>query len=233
MFNMPVLEKNINEIVLTRIKEWFKKTKIKKAIINISGGADSTYVAYALVKALGKKKVYGILQPNGKQKDINYAKEVVSNLGIDYEIVNIKPIFDKYMRTLMSKNEDLYINLAPRIRMTVAYARANEMKGAVIGTGNASERYIGFFTKFGDGASDFNPISDICKTDLIQAGIDMSIPEKFMKKIPADGLTGKTDEEKYGFSYQVLDTYIKTGICNNNRIKNKIDKMNFNAQHKL
>lgn len=250
MYITQVLTENINEIVLTRIKNWFKKNKIKTAIINISGGADSTYVAYALVKALGKENVIGLLQPNGDQKDISDSWKVIENLSIKHFVFDISEAFDTlvnsfkgFTSTLTADDykkfkgdynfENAVVNLAPRLRMANAYMVANAVNGVVVGTGNASERYIGFFTKFGDGASDFNPISDICKTDLIQAGIDMGIPEKLMKKVPADGLTGKTDEEKYGFTYHVLDSYIKTGKCDNNRIKNKIDKMNFNAQHKL
>lgn len=250
MYTTQVLTENINEIVLTRIKNWFEKNKIKTAIINISGGADSTYVAYALVKALGKENVIGLLQPNGEQKDISDALEVVKNLQIKYHIFNISEAYDTIVTSFKGFTAELTvedynnlkgeydfenatINLAPRLRMANAFMIANATNGVVIGTGNASERFVGYFTKFGDGACDFNPISDICKTDLIQAGIDMGIPENLIKKIPADGLTGKTDEEKYGFSYQVLDKYIKTGECDDINIKNKIDMMHLKAQHKL
>lgn len=221
-----------NEKVIQNIKEWFKQSGSKTAVINISGGADSTYVAWCLVKALGKENVYGILQPNGAQKDINDALKVVTELGISYTVLNIGDIYDKFKVLLSSNNPD-YINIAPRIRMTVAYAIANGRNARVIGTGNASERYVGYFTKWGDGACDYNPIKDILKTDLIQMGLELGIPKELICKTPSDGLTGKTDEEKYGFSYKVLDEYIKTGVCEDYKIKEKIDKMHKNSRHKF
>lgn len=239
-----------NEHVINNIKDWFNKNNMKTAVINISGGADSTYVAYLLTNALGKENVIGLLQPNGEQKDISDALEVVKNLQIKYHILNISEAFDTlvtkfkdFTSTLTTDDydnlkgdynfENAVINLAPRLRMANAYMIANAVNGAVIGTGNASERYVGYFTKWGDGACDFNPIKDICKTDLIKMGLELGIPEHLIKKIPADGLTDKTDEEKYGFSYKVLDEYIKTGVCEDYKIKEKIDRMHKNSRHKF
>ena len=239
-----------NEHIINNIKDWFNKNNMKTAVINISGGADSTYVAYALVKALGKENVIGLLQPNGEQKDISDALEVVKNLQIKYHILNISEAYDTLVTSfkdftaeLTSEDydnlkgeydfENAVINLAPRLRMANAYMIANTVNGAVIGTGNASERYVGYFTKWGDGACDYNPIKDILKTDLIKMGLELGIPEHLIKKIPADGLTDKTDEEKYGFSYKVLDEYIKTGVCEDYKIKEKIDRMHKNSRHKF
>lgn len=239
-----------NENVINNIKEWFNKNNVKTAVINISGGADSTYVAYALVKALGKENVIGLLQPNGEQKDISDALEVVKNLQIKYHILNISEAYDTLVTSfkdftaeLTSEDydnlkgeydfENATINLAPRLRMANAYMIANAVNGVVVGTGNASERYVGYFTKWGDGACDYNPIKYLLKTDLINAGLALGIPEHLIKKTPADGLSDKTDEEKYGFSYKVLDEYIKTGICEDWKIKEKIDKMHKNSRHKF
>ena len=231
-----------NEQVIDNIKEWFKQSGSKTAVINISGGADSTYVAWCLVKALGKENVIGILQPNGEQKDISDSIKVVEALGIDYINININDQYNSMLKNLyeFDKNfkldinfENARINIAPRIRMANAYMIANAVNGIVVGTGNASERYVGYFTKWGDGACDFNPIKDILKTDLIQMGLELGIPEHLIKKTPADGLTDKTDEEKYGFTYKALDDYIKTGVCEDYKIKEKIDKMHKNSRHKF
>lgn len=230
-----------NEQIIQSITDWFTKNKINKAIINISGGADSTYVAWVLVKALGKENVIGLLQPNGEQKDISDAKQVVDILNINYTVINIKNQYDNTIKNVADKlafttESGVYnakINVAPRLRMINAYLTANAVCGAVVGTGNASERYIGFFTKWGDGACDFNPIKNICKTDLIQLGLELGIPKNLICKIPADGLTGFTDEQKYGFTYKILDEYIKTGKCDNLEIKEKIDRMHKNSRHKF
>lgn len=239
-----------NEQVINNIKDWFNKNNMKTAVINISGGADSTYVAYALVKALGKENVIGLLQPNGEQKDISDSWKVIENLNIKHFVFDISEAFDtlvtsfkNFTSTLTVEDyekfkgkydfENAVINLAPRLRMANAYMIANAVNGAVIGTGNASERYVGYFTKWGDGACDYNPIKDILKTDLIQMGLELGIPEHLIKKVPADGLTDKTDEEKYGFSYKVLDDYIRTGVCEDYKIKEKIDRMHKNSRHKF
>ena len=239
-----------NEQVINNIKDWFNKNNIKTAVVNISGGADSTYVAYVLVKALGKENVIGLLQPNGEQKDISDALKVVKNLQIKCHILNIGEAFDTLVTSFKDFTsrlkaddyekfkgdydfENAVVNLAPRLRMANAYMVANAVNGAVIGTGNASERYVGYFTKWGDGACDFNPIKDILKTDLIQMGLELGIPKELICKVPADGLTGKTDEEKYGFTYKALDDYIRTGVCEDYKIKEKIDKMHKNSRHKF
>ena len=201
-----------NEEIIKNIQKWFASSGSNKAVINISGGADSTYVAWVLTKALGKENVFGFLQPNGEQKDIKDSLEVVNLLGIHYEVINIKNVYDKFVENLKSNNKDMLINLAPRIRMVNAFAKACVLGARVVGTGNASERYIGYFTKFGDGACDYNPIKNICKTDIVKLGLDLGIPQHLIAKIPDDGLSGKSDEEKIGFSYAVLDRYIKTGI---------------------
>lgn len=236
-----------NEEVINSIKEWFSKNNIKTAVINISGGADSTYVAYALVKALGKENVIGLLQPNGDQKDISDSWKVIENLQIKHYVFDIAFLYNEAISKLQAFENHFHkeklielddfhnarINIAPRLRMMNAYMVACAVRGAVVGTGNASERYVGYFTKWGDGACDFNPIKDICKTDLIQMGLELGIPEHLIKKTPADGLTDKTDEEKYGFSYKVLDEYIKTGVCEDYKIKEKIDRMHKNSRHKF
>lgn len=231
-----------NKLKIKEVKRWFKERNIKTAVINISGGADSTYVAYLLTNALGKENVIGILQPNGEQKDILDSIKVVKTLGINYINININDQYNNMLKNLyeFDKNfkidvnfENARINIAPRIRMINAYMIANAVNGAVVGTGNASERYVGYFTKWGDGACDYNPIKDILKTDLIKIGLELGIPKELICKTPADGLTGKSDEEKYGFTYKQLDEYIKTGECNNEEIKEKIDRMHENSRHKF
>lgn len=236
-----------NEQVINNIKDWFNKNNMKTAVINISGGADSTYVAYALVKALGKENVIGLLQPNGDQKDISDSWKVIENLQIKHYVFDIAFLYSEAIGKLQAFENHFHkeklielndfdnakINIAPRLRMMNAYMVANAVNGAVVGTGNASERYVGYFTKWGDGACDFNPIKDILKTDLIKMGLKLGIPEHLIKKTPADGLTDKTDEEKYGFSYQVLDDYIRTSVCEDYKVKEKIDKMHKSSRHKF
>lgn len=100
-------------------------------------------------------------------------------------------------------------NIPPRIRMTVLYAIAQSIGYRVCGTGNLSEHYIGWFTKWGDGACDFNPIANLTCTEVMELGHYMGLPDELVYKEPADGLTGKSDEDNFGFTYKELDSWLR------------------------
>lgn len=211
----------------------------KNAIVGISGGKDSTVVAGLLVEALGKDRVIGVLMPNGEQSDLDDAKEIVRSLGIRNYIVNIYDIMGTFYNTIIpidkfpGYHENVYINSPARIRMTILYAYAAVFNGYVANTCNASENYIGYSTKFGDSAGDFAPIHDFTVKEVKQIGSLLPIDQRFINKTPEDGLSGKTDEEKTGIPYDVLDDYIETGICEDEKIKNKIDAMWRASRHKV
>ena len=100
------------------------------------------------------------------------------------------------------------------------------MNGRVANTGNASEAYIGFSTLFGDGAGQFSPLGKLTVTEVKAIGRELGLPEKFIEKAPADGLTGKTDEDNFGFTYDFLDKYIRTGdFGGDTATAAKIDRM--------
>ena len=132
-------------------------------------------------------------------------------------------------------------NIPPRLRMTILYAVAQTLGYRVIGTGNASERYIGWFTKYGDGGVDICPISHLTCSEVIQLGKklckDFNLPESFITKQPADGLTGISDEDNFGFSYYVLDNYIRNTLSESEKIKYEneiklIEKLHKISEHK-
>lgn len=126
-------------------------------------------------------------------------------------------------------------NIPPRLRMTVLYAIAQSIGYRVCGTGNKSEHYIGWFTKWGDGACDFNPIADLTCTEVIELGHYMGLPDDLVDKTPADGLTGKSDEENFGFTYKELDQYISdpsSVTVHNMDNYPKFDEMHKKSQHK-
>ena len=211
------MKKNFNvekeiDIITNGIKDFFtEELNIgSKAVIGISGGKDSTIAAALLVKALGADRVYGVLMPNGEQHDLITAMEVCTYLGIEYSVVNIKDICDQIYTTIpiVAENINVKINTPPRVRMTILYAYAAALNGRVINTSNRSERYIGYFTKYGDGAGDFAILKCYTATEVIAIGHALGIPDKYVDKTPEDGLSGKTDEEKLGFTYEELDNYI-------------------------
>lgn len=195
--------------IIEDIKKWFynESGNALGCILNVSGGKDSTVVAKLLVEAIGKENVYGLLQPNGIQKDISDSIKVCELVGIDYKVINIENTYNSICTDEMTY--EAKVNVGPRIRMINAYAYAQTKNYRVIGTGNASERYVGYFTKWGDGANDFNPIKDYTCTEVMLIGDALGLPYDLTHKTPSDGLTGKTDEERLGITYKDLDNYLR------------------------
>ena len=188
------------------IRDWFAFTGGKKAVVGISGGKDSTVVAALCKEALGPKNVIGVLMPNGTQKDIEDSLRVVEFLGIESKMVNIEIPFDSICGALDgSLSEQSKINLAPRLRMAVLYAVAQGCEGRVACTGNACERFVGYTTIYGDLAGDFAPIADFTVSQVVETGLELKLPKDLVLKTPADGLSGKSDEEKMGFLYSDVE----------------------------
>lgn len=213
------------------IKDFFEENGNDcKAVIGISGGKDSTIVAALCVEALGKDRVLGVLMPNGEQKDIDVAEKAVSHLGIKYINVNIfnavREIKHKVKFGLDDHwSEQSSINLPARIRMAILYAVSQTVNGRVANTCNLSENWVGYSTRWGDNVGDFSPLSNLTVTEVKKIGYALGLPKEFIEKIPLDGLCDKTDEDNLGFTYKVLDEYIRTGVIENEQLKKKIDQM--------
>lgn len=227
-----------NEIV-NWIVEFFKHNGNGcNAIVGISGGLDSSVVAALCVEALGKGRVFGVLMPNGTQKDINDSIKLCKIFGINYVAVNIfnavKSIKHGVRTGLNGKwSKQSAINLPPRIRMATLYAVSQSMNGRVANTCNLSEDYIGYSTRYGDSVGDFSPLCDMTKTEVKKIAYTLSLPVHLIEKAPSDGLCDKTDEEAFGFTYDVLDRYIRTGEIDNVKIKEKIDELHNKNLFKL
>lgn len=221
------------------IKDFFYNNgKECNAVIGISGGKDSTVAAALCVEALGKDRVIGVLMPNGEQKDINDALMVVEHLKIKYTLVNINEAYnslldcidDMYIPEIDGYNEikisnQTLINLPPRIRMATLYAISQSVNGRVVNTCNLSEDWVGYSTRYGDSVGDFSPLSKLTSDEVVAIGDECGLPYELTHKIPSDGLCGKTDEENLGFTYEVLNKYIRTGVCEDENIKKRIDRL--------
>ncbi len=228
------------ENIVAWIQNWFENNGPKaSAVIGISGGKDSTIVATLLVRALGKERVVGVMMPNGEQKDISDSRKVVELLGIRNFTVNINEAFEGEMNALkaagVEPGKDAIINTPPRLRMTTLYAIAQSLPegGRVANTCNASEDYVGYSTKYGDAAGDFSPCSDYVVNEMLQIGDALGLPAELIHKTPSDGLSGMSDEDKLGFTYAVLDKYIRTGVIEDQATKEKIDRLHRLNLHKL
>lgn len=208
------------------IRDWFEHNgKDCNAVIGISGGKDSSVVAALCVEALGKDRVCGILMPNGEQSDINDSLKLVNYLNIPYKTVNIQNAYYSIISSidLPLISNQTKINLPSRIRMATLYAVSQSMNGRVANTCNLSEDWIGYSTRWGDSVGDFSPIANLTTDEVIAVGDACGLPYELTHKPPADGLCGKTDEDNFGFTYEVLNKYIRTGICEDIEVKAKID----------
>ncbi|MBQ1587340.1 MAG: NAD(+) synthase [Ruminococcus sp.] len=194
------------------------------AVVGISGGKDSSIVAALCVEALGKERVIGVLMPNGVQVDIDMAQLLVNHLGIKHYVINVKDAVDGVKNSLpFEASAQTLTNIPPRIRMTTLYAVAQSHNGRVANTCNLSEDWVGYSTRYGDQAGDFSPCSFLTVDEMKQIGRLCGLPDVLIDKVPIDGLCGKTDEDNLGFTYAVLDRYIRTGEIDDENIKKNID----------
>lgn len=232
------VEEVTNQII-EWIRDWFDKNgKGCNAIVGISGGIDSSTVAALCVKALGKGRVKGVLMPNGEQNDIEYSHKLVNELGIESLYVNIEyaceDILSRVLDTrALELSSQTQINLPARIRMSVLYAISQSMNGRVANTCNLSEDWVGYSTRYGDAAGDFSPLANITKTEVKEIAEFLGLSDELVNKVPTDGLCGKTDEENLGFTYAILDKYIRTGICDDSKSKEVIDYLHNKNKFKL
>ena len=220
------------------IQDWFEiNGKGCNAVIGISGGKDSSVVAALCAKALGKERVIGVLMPNGKQSDIHDSEELVAYLGIPFYVCNIKKAVDGVLESLQASGVDAsrqtVVNLPPRIRMSTLYALSQSMNGRVANTCNLSEDWVGYSTRYGDAAGDFSPLGKLTVQEVKAVGKYLGLPLHLVDKVPSDGLTDKTDEDNLGFTYATLDKYIRTGVCEDENTKARIDRLHVLNEFKL
>lgn len=237
--------KEVKEQLIKWIRDFFDKNgKDCRAVIGISGGKDSSVVAALCKEALGENRVVGVLMPNKDQKDIQDSHDLVNLLRIPFFRIDISKsvngILDflrmsdyyffpngneNFSSSSFEVSEQTKINLPARIRMATLYAVSQSVNGRVANTSNYSEIYIGYSTRWGDSIGDFAPLANLTSDEVIAIGLECGLPERLVKKTPSDGLSGKTDEDNLGFTYEILNKYIKTGICEDLTVKEKIDKM--------
>ena len=220
------------------IRAWFwKNGRGCNAVIGISGGKDSSVCAALCTAALGKERVIGVLMPNGTQNDIPDSYQLVGHLGIRSVIINIEGAVNSIREQLegsgISPTSQAGINLPPRIRMAALYAVSQSMNGRVINTCNLSEDWVGYSTRYGDSAGDVSPLGKLTVQEVKAIGRHLGLPENLIEKTPSDGLCGSTDEQKLGFSYAVLDRYIREGFCEDPVIREKIDELHRRNKFKM
>lgn len=227
----------VKDKIVDWIRDWFENNgKGCNAVIGISGGIDSSVVAALCVEALGEDRVFGVMMPCGEQSDIRYSEMLIKHLDINCCTANIYDAvvaIDNQMPTDREISKQTIINLPSRIRMCMLYAISQSRNGRVVNTCNLSEDWVGWNTRYGDSVGDLAPLANLTKTEVKAIGKALGLPDELVNKTPIDGLCGKTDEESFGFSYEVLDKYIRTGEIDDMDIKEKIDTMHKKNLFKL
>lgn len=199
--------------VVNFLRETFQKHGKRSAVINVSGGIDSAVSLTLLTQALGPDSVHAVLLPYGDQ-DIEDALKACDHNNIPEQnrhIVNIEPLVRAAQNMALAENDPVRLgNIMARSRMIVAYDLAKKYDALVCGTENKSEHYLGYFTRFGDAASDIEPISGWYKTRLRQAAAELGVPDSIQNKAPSAGLwEAQTDEDELGFTYADADRILE------------------------
>jgi len=211
----PTEELRIDTSVARRIIGEFIRGQLRqagfeRALVGLSGGIDSSLVAYLVSEAVGPERLLCLLMPYRTSDPASRAdaEDVVGRLGCESLVVDISPMVDAYFadpdRAQASPVQRG--NFMARTRMAVLYDHSVWWAGLVVGTGNKTETLIGYTTIYGDNASAFNPIGDLYKTQVRQMAVDIGVPERIIAKAPsADLWPGQTDEEEGGFRYAEID----------------------------
>lgn len=235
---MEFCAKEVRKSLIQWIRDWFDKNgKGCNAVIGISGGKDSSVCAALCVEALGKDRVIGVLMPNGIQDDIADSYQLVRHLDIRNFTIPIadavNAVHDQLKAVRIEATQQTIINLPPRIRMSVLYAVSQSMNGRVINTCNLSEDWVGYSTRYGDSAGDVSLLGKLTVQEVKALGRELGLPENLVEKTPSDGLSGSSDEAKLGFTYAVLDCYIREGICEEEETRHRIDVLHKRNKFKM
>ena len=224
------------------IVDWLKQrlaaSDSKGFVFGLSGGLDSALVASLAVKA-APGACLGLIMPcDSNPLDAEHAILAAEAFGLGTRVVDLsgphRSLLSELRRTIDGQPARLAAaNLKPRLRMASLYFFSNELNLMVLGTGNRSEWYVGYSTKYGDGGVDLQPIIGLTKTQARQLSRHMGVPEEIILKAPTAGLwQGQTDEGEMGFTYEQLDEYITTGRADA-AVKDRIDRMHAGSRHKF
>ncbi|MBS3097742.1 NAD+ synthase [Candidatus Woesearchaeota archaeon] len=196
------------------IRQYFEKNNLKKAVIGLSGGIDSSLSAFLVAKAIGPKNLLGLIMPEigvSSKESTEYAKKLAELIGISYSIIPINSFLAPYKKSLKWKeNKIAIINTKARTRANILYNYANTHNAIVIGTSNKSEMMLGYFTKYGDGACDLEVIGSLYKTEVYKLAKHLKLPKEIIERAPtAELFHGHTDEKELGAPYSEIDKILK------------------------
>ena len=231
--------------LVEKIREFVHGAGVSRVALGISGGKDSTVASALCARALGRENVYGVLMPDGVQKDIADSMAVCRATGINYRIVNINEMHNALLKAVEAGSngeiddypvpfsEESNVNVGPRLRMTTLRYVAQALGAFVCGTGNLSEATVGYCTKDGDTSCDFNPLGTLTSVEVVQVGLTMpELPRELVQKTPDDGLSGVPDEIKLGLTYRQIHDFLRLGTSGDAAVDEKIAKSEKANMHK-
>lgn len=208
---IPQLPPTTASVIQDFIKAKVKNAGAKGVVLGLSGGIDSAVTCALCATALGKENVYAAFMPEGATPELDRTdvKEIAEILGVELHTFDISEQVVSLYELMGYRKEppkDVHMNLKARTRMVLLYGIANDKNYLVAGTSNKTELMVGYFTKYGDGASDLGPIGDLFKTQVKELARELDLGEEIVEKVPTAGLyPGQTDEEELGMKYSVLD----------------------------
>ncbi len=239
--------KTCDEIV-EFVRDYYKKHNIKGAVIGISGGKDSGVVAGLMCKAIGVENVVGLTLPcHSHIDDKNLAQDVANHYGFKLYNCDLTKVFDEFENGVefgfgkveKEKLKNSSINLKPRLRMSAMYyyaAMLSSIMGGtylVVGTSNKCELYVGYFTKGGDDVNDISLLADLTVEEVIKVGEVVGVPKDVLYRVPSDGLSGMSDEDKLGVKYSEIATYMENKNAVEQSVASKIEKLHNASRHKF
>ena len=240
-------KKEVDNIV-DFVREYYAKNNFKGAVIGVSGGKDSGVVLALLVKALGSENVVGLTLPcHSLEKDRELAIKISEYYGIKLYNLDLTNAYDEFNKSvkdgfgdvLDDDLKDCYINLKPRLRCASLYyyaAMLSKLHGKqylVVGTSNKSELFVGYFTKGGDNVHDIALIADFTVDEVIKIGEELKVPKEVLYRVPSDGLSGMSDEDKLGIKYSDIAKYMEDKNSVLPDVAEKIEKKHNANLHKF
>lgn len=212
--------KSLASTLIKNLQKYFEKNNISKAIVGISGGADSALTATIAAHALGAENILALRMPHkdfSSEENLCDAREVCDYLNLEVQEIEISSFCNSLFKLPFATKTMTKGNIMARIRMILLYALANENNGIVLGTGNKTEILTGFFTKYGDGGVDIEVLGELWKTEVFALAEYFGLPKNVYTKSPtAELFLGQTDEEELGISYPELDKILEQIITTPN-----------------